>query len=98
MSQIKNLEQVKEILDEMHKSVVGGLVTAQLSGSNSVAEVVNGITPSFKKYEKEDILSAFAVFALNVAISDVNREMGINAQAAEEDNSDGLPLASGGQA
>lgn len=98
MSKIKNVEVVKEILDGMHKAIVGGLIAAQLSGSNSVAEVVNGITPDFQVYSKEDILDAFAVFALNVAVSDINREQGITVSAAEEDNSDGLPLASGGEA
>lgn len=64
---LKNVDTISEILDIMHKEVVGALVNSQLTKDNSVANAVSLMTPAFDKFAAEDIKNAFMVFALNVA-------------------------------
>lgn len=64
---IKNVDTIGEILDVMHKGVVGALINSQLTKDNSVANAVDLIAPDLAKFDLEDVKTAFIVFALNVA-------------------------------
>jgi hypothetical protein len=63
----KNGDAIEQIMGEMHQSVVGALINAQLTKDNSVKNAVEVIRPTFDKFSREDILDSFIVFALNVA-------------------------------
>lgn len=92
----ENQDTLKEIINEMHSNVVAGLVTAQLSGGRvSVKEIVDMTAPSFTQFSKEDILTAFTVFAINAVIQDMkHKEMGTDTPEAPKT----VPMANGGQA
>ena len=93
----ENQDTLKEIINEMHSSVVAGLVTAQLSGGHvSVKEIVDMTAPSFSQYSKEDILTAFTVFAINAVIQDLSHK-GADTDTPQPD-SNTVPMAKGGQA
>jgi len=91
----KNPETLEQILDIMHKEVVGALINSQLTKDNSIPNAVDLVRPSLNDFSKEDILNAFIIFALNVAADSLStkttQETG---KVAVED----VIMAKGGQA
>lgn len=91
----KNAEALEKIMGEMHQSVVGALINAQLTKDNSVKNAVEVIRPAFAEFNREDILDAFIVFALNVAADSLATK---DSQDTGKVNPEDVTLAKSGQA
>jgi len=91
----KNPEILAEILDTMRKELIGALTTAQLTNDNSIPNAVDLIRPAFNKFEKEDLVNAFIIFSLNVAVDGIAPA---DSQNTGKINEESILLSKSGQA
>lgn len=88
-----NVERFNAIIDEMRKTVIGGLVSAQI-GKCTLDDIIEDGAPAFDGYTKEEILGAFIGFAMNVSVTELERQGNEKVVTTSEE----MPVAKGGDA
>jgi len=92
MSKVKE-EVFNAILAEMRNTVIGGLVSSQIA-KTSLSDIIEAGAPAFDQYSKEDILGAFIGFAMNVSVSELERQGNEPIVTTSEET----PMSKGGEA